>query len=659
MPPPPAGPPIEVLLAHREWMARTARALVHGDAEAGDVEQEAWLKILERPPVVPLRSPRAWLASVLRSVAIDRARSLGRRRRHEEMASRPEALGDAAGEIVARAETAERLARVVLDLEEPFRTTVLLRYYEGLAPREIADRTGVPAETVRTRLHRALARLREALDTEHRGDRRAWCLALLPVLRLPASGSASTGSAGGAGFVVGGMLMTQKAVAAAAVALVAGGGILGWAVGRAGAGDTSGLAGDLDSLRASAEEQAARLARLEKAGGSAGELAALRAAAADRAARLEALEKDAAKPRGGDGPSATAGKESERMARLATAVGALEKRLAATGGPALDPARRTKEVLEGLKAITDPKRQIALKDAVEDLVRLGDAAVPGVVEVLDSGSDRQYFGKPVMVAGGIPGDINYSGMRQVLFDALRQMATPLSKQRLFEAAGRTKSTADLRDLLVPYYKSADPVVIEGIAALTPDMLRRVGESEAGDEVAWDLGRWLTRWMQDNGIGANAAAIEDAVAKARFGKEGWSRWAPDFFRLLVEFDTERAVKVALALREAHPDLLPWQQAMVAFTQGPRNFVAPLTRWAEYFASIFTKANLDDEQRKALYGCMPRFPCPAIQDPVKRAEDATVFLTFLEGRLQVEIDAALKSTIEFHVKTLRDAIAREGR
>ena len=51
--------------------------------------------------------------------------------------------------------------RTVLALPEPYRGTVLLRYYEEASLREIAERQAAPLETVRTRLRRAHALLRD------------------------------------------------------------------------------------------------------------------------------------------------------------------------------------------------------------------------------------------------------------------------------------------------------------------------------------------------------------------------------------------------------------------------------------------------------------------------------------------------------------------
>lgn len=164
----------ESLLAHREWVERAARALVYGDADAEDLQQQAWLEILERPPHREPASPRGWLRSVLRFTAIDAARAARTRRLHEEAAARPERIDASPAELVARAETLTRIAHAVLELDEPYRATVLLRYFEGLEARAIAELQGIPVETVRTRLKRAVAQLRERLDAENAGDRRRW-----------------------------------------------------------------------------------------------------------------------------------------------------------------------------------------------------------------------------------------------------------------------------------------------------------------------------------------------------------------------------------------------------------------------------------------------------------------------------------------------------
>ncbi|MCE9634512.1 MAG: sigma-70 family RNA polymerase sigma factor [Planctomycetes bacterium] len=203
----------EALLVHREWIERVARALVRGDADADDLSQQAWVELLSRPPEREPERLRGWLRSVLRFKAIDARRSAGARSRHETAAARDAREGVDPADVVARAETIDRVAHAVLELDEPYRTTVLLRWFEDLPPREISKRQGIPVETVRTRLKRALARLRTRLDADSGGDRRAWCLALLP---FAGSSRESLVSA----TVTGGLAMGMKTWGAAAVALL-------------------------------------------------------------------------------------------------------------------------------------------------------------------------------------------------------------------------------------------------------------------------------------------------------------------------------------------------------------------------------------------------------------------------------------------------------
>jgi RNA polymerase sigma-70 factor (ECF subfamily) len=56
----------------------------------------------------------------------------------------------------------ERLERAFRSLSKELREAVWLTDVEGLKYREVADRVGVPVGTVRSRLHRAHRRLREA-----------------------------------------------------------------------------------------------------------------------------------------------------------------------------------------------------------------------------------------------------------------------------------------------------------------------------------------------------------------------------------------------------------------------------------------------------------------------------------------------------------------
>ncbi len=213
------------LLAHGVWLRRLARALTDDDSSADDLTQEVWLRTLGQPAP---RSPRAWLATVLRNVVSNRRLS-DSRRAAREAAVHEQRQVPSPETIAQRTEAAERVARAVGELDEPYRTVVYLRYLEGLTPPEIAARLGIPLETVRTRLRRGLALLRQRLDAVHDGDRKAWCV-LLGALSGPESSISAVphAASASAGVVtVGAIVMTatQKLVVAATLALLLAGGI--------------------------------------------------------------------------------------------------------------------------------------------------------------------------------------------------------------------------------------------------------------------------------------------------------------------------------------------------------------------------------------------------------------------------------------------------
>jgi RNA polymerase sigma-70 factor (ECF subfamily) len=168
----------EDLLAEAGWIRRLARALAQDDAAADDLAQETLTAALTHPPrrSGPLRP---WLAEILRNAFRKRLRGETRRTRREQAVPMSEAVPSPEA-LVERAEMQRLLARLVLELDEPCRQTVLLRYYERLSSADIARKLGIPAGTVRARLSHGLARVRARLDSET-GNRRKWQLALAPL----------------------------------------------------------------------------------------------------------------------------------------------------------------------------------------------------------------------------------------------------------------------------------------------------------------------------------------------------------------------------------------------------------------------------------------------------------------------------------------------
>lgn len=196
----------EQLFEEREWVRALAERLCADAAAAEDLAQDTWLEALREGGKA--RGARGWLGGVLRNLVARRRTRDAARAAREHATARPEAV-PGPEELLARAELQRRVLSAVADLPESYRSVVLLRHYEGLSAEDIARRSGESGSTVRNRLARAHALLRERLDRDY-GERSLWSTLLVPV-----SWGVSKE------VVTGGMLVGAKLyVTAAAVALV-------------------------------------------------------------------------------------------------------------------------------------------------------------------------------------------------------------------------------------------------------------------------------------------------------------------------------------------------------------------------------------------------------------------------------------------------------
>ena len=154
------------LLANAAWTRRLARALVQDADAADDIEQEVRVAGWRRPPSEG-RPLRAWLARVVRNLAINHVQSNTRRRAREREAVILAETDVPSAEVLAlKLEAQQRLVALVDALEPPFRETVLLHYFDGRSSVEIARAKGIPEGTVRWRLKTGLDCIRRALRLE-------------------------------------------------------------------------------------------------------------------------------------------------------------------------------------------------------------------------------------------------------------------------------------------------------------------------------------------------------------------------------------------------------------------------------------------------------------------------------------------------------------
>jgi len=171
----------EIMTRCNQRLFRVARAVVRDEAEAEDVLQEAYARAFAA--FAGFRG-EAGVATWLTRIVLNEAHGRLRRRKTTvelEAVEAAQAAAPAGGQVLAfpglgrsedpeadaaRAQIRRILERAVDDLPEPFRLVFILREVEELSVEETASHLNLRPETVKTRLHRARRRLREALDAQ-------------------------------------------------------------------------------------------------------------------------------------------------------------------------------------------------------------------------------------------------------------------------------------------------------------------------------------------------------------------------------------------------------------------------------------------------------------------------------------------------------------
>jgi RNA polymerase sigma-70 factor (ECF subfamily) len=155
-------------LVRRHWESahRAAYLIVHDAQAAEDIAQEAMLAAVRSIDGFDRRRPfRPWLHRIVVNRSLDWLRARARR---------PEVSVEVAG---APAETgadpgagalSDELMRALAELDPDERALIVLRHLLGYRSPELARMLGLPAGTVRTRLARALRRVRERLEADAR-----------------------------------------------------------------------------------------------------------------------------------------------------------------------------------------------------------------------------------------------------------------------------------------------------------------------------------------------------------------------------------------------------------------------------------------------------------------------------------------------------------
>jgi RNA polymerase sigma-70 factor (ECF subfamily) len=152
---------LQLFHQHRLPLFRFAYRMTRSVADAEDIVQECFLELLRPgcsydPAMTPLRT---YLFGVVRNQSLQR---LGKRARQSDGEGATLHGPSPEGQLL-RMELEDAVARAVTALPDEMREVLVLAHYEQMAIAEIAKVIGVESTTVKSRLQRARAELRETL----------------------------------------------------------------------------------------------------------------------------------------------------------------------------------------------------------------------------------------------------------------------------------------------------------------------------------------------------------------------------------------------------------------------------------------------------------------------------------------------------------------
>ena len=148
---------------HLDSAYRLAWAILGDHGDADDATQDAFARAWRsRGGLRDSERFDAWFGRILVNVCRQRLRNRARQRVRPLAEVGEPAMPDASGPASAR----DAISRAMAGLDPDHRIVILLRYWADLSVDEIAARIGIPAGTVKSRLHYALRSMRCGLEQE-------------------------------------------------------------------------------------------------------------------------------------------------------------------------------------------------------------------------------------------------------------------------------------------------------------------------------------------------------------------------------------------------------------------------------------------------------------------------------------------------------------
>ena len=142
---------------HHGWLHSWLRSKLGNAADAADLAQDTFVRLLQRRESLELSAPRAFLRTVARGLVIDHWRREELHRAYlEALAHLPEAQTPSPETRELLLELLERIARMLDGLKPKVRRAFLLAQCEGLSHKQIAEHMGISLRSVERHVADAL-----------------------------------------------------------------------------------------------------------------------------------------------------------------------------------------------------------------------------------------------------------------------------------------------------------------------------------------------------------------------------------------------------------------------------------------------------------------------------------------------------------------------
>ncbi|MDE1168690.1 MAG: sigma-70 family RNA polymerase sigma factor [Pseudomonas sp.] len=142
---------------HHGWLNSWLRSRLGNAADAADLAQDTFLRLLQRTEKLEVIAPRAFLRTIARGLVIDHWRREELHRAYlDSIAGLPEAEVPSAETREVMLQLLEAIARMLEGLRPKVRQAFLLAQCEGLSHREVAERLGISLRSVERHVADAL-----------------------------------------------------------------------------------------------------------------------------------------------------------------------------------------------------------------------------------------------------------------------------------------------------------------------------------------------------------------------------------------------------------------------------------------------------------------------------------------------------------------------